>query len=210
MFQADLLGDDAGEVPGVNDAEDDAEDEQQQQQQQANKAAAGRSGKQQQQQAARQATMAKKAASSQKNLTFVAHDKAVLQQLPAFIREQVPFLATARGAIDVQLLTLLKLFSTAGVGFATMTKAMQELQHTQYYQRALIYYSMAAAIAEKAKPADPRQRTLYDVRGEQQQQQQQQQQQPPPFVSKEDAGLYNMSPPWLIDVFLASTEEARK
>lgn len=32
---------------------------------------------------------------------------------------------------------------------------------------------------------------------------------PQPFVDKEEAGLYNMSPPWLIDVFLATTERER-
>lgn len=33
---------------------------------------------------------------------------------------------------------------------------------------------------------------------------------PPPFVSKEGAGQYNLSAPWLIDVFLESTQEARE
>jgi hypothetical protein len=32
--------------------------------------------------------------------------------------------------------------------------------------------------------------------------------QPPPFVGKE--GLYNVSPPYIIDVFLASTEDNRR
>lgn len=33
---------------------------------------------------------------------------------------------------------------------------------------------------------------------------------PPPFVRKEDAGQYNPSSPWLIDVFLQTTEKPRE
>lgn len=153
-FQEDLLGEAAGDLPEDAGDQDEEEEEegQQQQQQQPQPQQSGRASKQQQQAQARQATKEKKAASKQTDLTFVAHDRAVLQQLPPFVCEQVPFFATARGAIDVQLLTLLKLFSTAGVGFATMVKALQELQHTQYYQRMLVYFSYAAAVKSIGTP----------------------------------------------------------
>lgn len=113
----------------------------------------GRASKQHQQAQARQNTIEKKAQRGQQHLTFVAHDKAVLEQLPAFVRQQLPFVATARGAIDVQLLTMLKLFATAGVGFAAMVKVLKELQNTQYYQRMLVYYDCAAHLASASKPA---------------------------------------------------------
>jgi hypothetical protein len=61
--------------------------------------------------------------------------KQSLEQLPAFVRQQLPFVAAAWGSIDIQLRTMLKLFATAGVGFAAMVKVLKELQNTQYYQR---------------------------------------------------------------------------
>ena len=128
--------------------QDEQHDQLQQRQQQS-----GRAGRSQQQAQARQNTLVRKAKKGQEHLTFVAHDKAVLEQLPAFVQQQLPFLPTARGAIDVQLLTMLKLFATAGVGFATMVKVLKELQHTQYYQRMLVYCSCAAAVKEVCKPS---------------------------------------------------------
>lgn len=156
-FEEHQLGEDAGELPAdLNDAEDESaqgDREQQQDQTQHQAPSTGRLARQQQQAQARNETIARKADRGQSTLTFVAHDKAVLDQLPAFVRQQLPFIPTARGAIDVQLMTMLKLFGTAGVGFAAMVKVLKELQNTQYYQHMLVYFSCAAAVASASKPA---------------------------------------------------------
>lgn len=102
------------------------------------KQAAKKQQQQEQKEAGRQARQ-------QKNLTFTSYDRQVLEQLP-FIREQVPFLTTAKGAIDTSLLQLLKLLAVSDVGFANLVNRLQELHHWQYYKQMLIYYSFAAAV----------------------------------------------------------------
>jgi ATPase subunit of ABC transporter with duplicated ATPase domains len=70
----------------------------------------------QQQQQQQQQKEANRQERGQKHLTFSAYDRQVLQKMPAFIREQVPFLTTAKGAIDTTLLQLLKLLAVSDVG----------------------------------------------------------------------------------------------
>jgi ATPase subunit of ABC transporter with duplicated ATPase domains len=74
---------------------------------------AKKQAKQQQQQQQKEANRQER---GQKHLTFSAYDRQVLQKMPAFIREQVPFLTTAKGAIDTTLLQLLKLLAVSDVG----------------------------------------------------------------------------------------------
>jgi hypothetical protein len=66
--------------------------------------------------------------------------------MAAFIREQVPFLTTAKGAIDTTLLQLFKLLAVSDVGFANLVNRLQELHHWQYYKHMLIYFSFAACV----------------------------------------------------------------
>jgi len=68
----------------------------------------------------------------------MGYDRAVLAQLPEFVRQQVPFLTTARVALDVQLLEFISSLSN---GFANITSRLQELTHTEYYRRQLMYLS---------------------------------------------------------------------
>lgn len=112
-------------------------------QQQVSKAHAQVSKQQQQRQQARQETLQRKTDKGQSLLTFMAYDRAVLAQLPEFVQQQVPFITTAKGAVDVQLLELIKLLAVSNVGFASITSRLQEQTHTQYYQRQLVYYSYA-------------------------------------------------------------------
>jgi hypothetical protein len=88
----------------------------------------------------------------------MGYDRAVLAQLPEFVRQQVPFLTTARGALDVQLLEFISSLAVSNVGFANITNRLQELTHTQYYRRQLIYLSYAKeaeAGAVAARGKDP-------------------------------------------------------
>ncbi len=101
--------------------------------------------KQQQQQQEKEAN---REARQQVNLTFSAYDRQVLQQMPAWIREQVPFLTTAKGAIDTTLLQLLKLLAVSDVGFANLVNRLHELHHWQYYKQMLVYYSFAASVKQ--------------------------------------------------------------
>jgi hypothetical protein len=131
----------------MGDAEDtdhaEPAEEQQEQQQQPAAAAAVSSNKQQQREAARQETLQKKVDSGQKVLTFMAYDKAVLAQLPEFVQQQVPFLTTAKGAIDLQLLEFAKALAVSNVSFSNIANRLEELTNTQYYSRQLLYYSYA-------------------------------------------------------------------
>jgi len=68
--------------------------------------------------------------------------------MAACIREQVPFLTTAKGAIDTTLLQLLKMLAVSDVGFANLVSRLQELHHWQYYKQMLIYYSYAASVKQ--------------------------------------------------------------
>jgi hypothetical protein len=82
----------------------------------------------------------------QRDLAFMSYDRQVLEQMEPFIREQVPFLATAKGAIDSTLLQLLKLLAVSGMGFSTLVARLQELHHWRYLKQMLVYYSFAAAV----------------------------------------------------------------
>lgn len=102
--------------------------------------------KQQAKQQKQQQKEANRQERGQTHLTFSAYDRQVLQKMAAFIREQVPFLTTAKGAIDTTLLQLLKLLAVSDVGFANLVNRLQELHHWQYYKQMLIYYSFAACV----------------------------------------------------------------
>ncbi|KAF6257234.1 hypothetical protein COO60DRAFT_1524729 [Scenedesmus sp. NREL 46B-D3] len=78
----------------------------------------------------------------------MSYDRQVLEQMPAFVREQVPFLTTAKGAIHKTLLQLLKLLAVSDVGFSTLVSRLDELHHWQYYKQMLVYYSFAAVVKE--------------------------------------------------------------
>jgi hypothetical protein len=87
-------------------------------------------------------------AEPKKGITFSSYDRQVLQQLPAFIQQQVPFLTTAKGAIDTTLLQLFKLLAVSDVGFNNLVSRLHELHHWQYYKQMLIYYSFAACVKQ--------------------------------------------------------------
>lgn len=132
----------------MREAVQEAEEPPQQQQQAASK--------QQQRQAARQDTVQRKVQQGQTTLTFMGYDKAVLQQLPDFVKQQVPFVTTAKGALDAQLLEFITSLAVANVGFANIAKRLQELAHGQYYRRQLTYFSFAkeadaAAVAARGE-----------------------------------------------------------
>jgi hypothetical protein len=59
----------------------------------------------------------------------MAYDKDVLAQMPAFVQQVVPFLTTAKGAVDVSLLQLLKTLAVSDVAFSNMVSRLQELHH---------------------------------------------------------------------------------
>lgn len=125
----------------VGDPEEAHHAEEQQEQEPA--AAAVGSSKQQQREAARLETLQRKVDSGQKMLTFMAYDKAVLAQFPEFVQQQVPFLTTAKGAIDLQLLEFTKALAVSNVAFSNIANRLEELTHNQYYSRQLLYYSYA-------------------------------------------------------------------
>lgn len=122
------------------EAEDDQEQRQQHQQQ---PAAAPSSSKQRKQQQARQETLQMKADKGQTTLTFMAYDRAVLAQFPQFVQQQVPFMTTAKGAVDRGLLDFITSLATSNVGFANITSRLQEQAHTQHYRQQLTYVSYA-------------------------------------------------------------------
>lgn len=126
--------------------------------QQPQSAAVG-STKQQQQQQARQGTLQKKADRGQSTLTFMAYDKAVLAQLPEFVQQQLPFMTTAKGALELQLLEFISSLAVSNVSFANITNRLQELAHTHFHKRQLTYYSFAkeaeaAAVAARGEGHD--------------------------------------------------------
>jgi hypothetical protein len=154
IFHPDEPGEqDEEDAEGSDDDDDDDDDEDAAEQQQ-QQTGAGRKGtaRQQQQQQARQDTLQKKIDSDQEDLTFMSYDRAVLAQLPPFIQQQVPFITTAKGAIDLQLLEYMKSMAASGVSFSNITNRLQERTHTQHYSRMLTYYSFAG-VAEAAAVA---------------------------------------------------------
>jgi hypothetical protein len=122
-FTADNLGDEYVDLPDNTEADDAEAAEQQQQQQQA--AADQGNTKQQQRQQARQETLQRKVDSGQSTLTFMGYDRAVLAQLPEFVQQQVPFLTTAKGAIDLQLLEFLKSLAVSNVSFSNIADRLK-------------------------------------------------------------------------------------
>jgi hypothetical protein len=126
-------------VVGEQYVDIEAEDDEQRQQ----PAAAPSSSKQQKQQQARQETLQMKADKGQTTLTFMAYDRAVLAQLPQFVQQQVPFMTTAKGAVDLSLLDFITSLATSNVGFANITNRLQEQAHTQHYRQQLTYVSYA-------------------------------------------------------------------
>jgi hypothetical protein len=146
-FTEDLVGEQFVDI----EAEGGEEEEQQQQQ-----ASAPSGAKQQQRRQARQDTLQKKADRGQTTLTFMAYDRAVLAQLPEFVQQQVPFMTTAKGAVDLGLLEFIKALVTSNVGFGNITNRLQEMAHTEYYRQLLTYYSYAkereaAAVAARGE-----------------------------------------------------------
>jgi hypothetical protein len=109
----------------------------------------GRKLRQQQQQEKRQATLAKKQERQQKNLTFMAYDPGVVNAMPSFVKEQVPFIITARGGIDKQTMQLAKMSFASGVSIKGTADRLKEMQWRQHYEKMLIYYSFAAAVQAK-------------------------------------------------------------
>lgn len=119
------------------------EDVERDQQQQQPPATAPSTKRQQQQQQARQETLQRKVTKGQEVLTFMGYDRAVLAQLPEFVQQQVPFITTAKGAIDLQLLEYIKSLAVSNVSFANIANRLQELTHTQFHRRQLLYLSYA-------------------------------------------------------------------
>lgn len=166
-----LAGEHAFNLPDIPGNDDAAESQQQatagaaaqqQQQQQATSQTGGQPAKKrgrkpkaaQQQQQQQQNSSAKKQqqdktrqkhdeAAQPFTFTFSAYDKSVLDMMPAYVQQQVPFLTTAKGAIDVVLLQLLKLLAVSDVGFSNLVNRLSELHHWQYYKQMLLYYSFA-------------------------------------------------------------------
>lgn len=111
----------------------------------------GQHKKQARKQQQQQQKEANREARQQLNLTFSSYDRQVLEKMPAWIREQVPFLTTAKGAIDTTLLQLLKLLAVSDVGFANLVNRLHELHHWQYYKQMLVYYSFAASVKQQER-----------------------------------------------------------
>lgn len=62
----------------------------------------------------------------------MGYDQAVLSQLPEFVQQQVPFMTTAKGAMDQQLVEFICSLAASNVGFANIANRLQELAHTQF------------------------------------------------------------------------------
>lgn len=88
--------------------------------------------------------------------TFMGYHQKVLDKMPEFISTQLPFVSTAKGAIDTQLLQLLGLLAVSDVAFANLTNRLSELQHKQFYTHMLQYYSLAAAVKNRAEEEERR------------------------------------------------------
>lgn len=146
-FTEDLLGE---QYVDMQEAVQEAADQPEPQQ------AARGTTKQQQQQAARQETLQRKQERGQSTLTFMGYDRAVIKQLPEFVQQQVPFVTSAKGALDAQLLDFISSLAVSNVSFANISNRLQELGHGQYYRRQLTYYSFAkeadaAAVAARGE-----------------------------------------------------------
>lgn len=133
----------------------------------------------------------------QQHLTFTACDKAVLQQLPEWVQQQAPFVVMAKGGIDVQLATFLQQQHAAGVSFTGTAERIKEQLFIQHYKRELVYYGFAAALKAYDDDRLPAGQTRLVPKSAE----------PPPFG---EPVLYNPSPSWLIDVFMANTEPQRE
>lgn len=151
-FNPDLLGEEY-----VDHEQDEQEQEQEQPAADQEQQQAAQGTKQQQQrQQARQETLQRKVDRGQTTLTFMGYDRAVLEQLPKFVQQQVPFLTTAKGALDARLMEFTSSLAASNVSFANITNRLEELAYTHYYRRQLTYYSYAkemeaAAVAARGK-----------------------------------------------------------
>lgn len=94
--------------------------------------------------------------------------------------------------------------AASNVSFANITR-LREHAYTQYYRRQLMYLSDAkeARATAVAARGGSSQHTLDNLAGSTTADRQ-----PPPFVDK--ARLYSISAPYVIDVFLSSTQEYRE
>jgi hypothetical protein len=160
-YSPEVLGEAAGQLPEDANGEDGAAADDDVAEEQARGAArsggaaarppGARQRRREEQQQQRQETLARKKESRQKHLTFMAYDRAVLDQMPEFVRQQVPFITTAKGGIDVDTMQLAKMSFASGVSIKGTADRLKELQNQQYYKRMLIYYSFAAAVKERAQ-----------------------------------------------------------
>lgn len=85
---------------------------------------------------------------------FNAYDSDVLALLPPFIQEQLPFVATERGAIDKRLLGFIKILMVRDGSATAARDALWELAHIEHYQHYLQYLQTAAHLRSGAAP-DP-------------------------------------------------------
>lgn len=96
----------------------------------------------------RKATVTGKAAAGQRHLTFMGYDPAVLALMPQWVQVQVPFLATARAAVDRQTNQLITTLVGSGVSFNSISAQLKELAHVQHFTRMLAYFGFAACAKE--------------------------------------------------------------
>jgi hypothetical protein len=99
-----------------------------------------------------------------KTFFFNSCDPRVIELLPRWITEQLPFKATPRGAIDKTLLTFMNLLFMSVGTVAGVRARLTELAHEAYFRNMLLYYEAAAYLFERdnrvVTAADSNQTTL--------------------------------------------------
>jgi hypothetical protein len=88
---------------------------------------------QQQQQQQQQKQQQQEQGMKKKNLNFMGHDKASVDKLPDFIKVQLPYYHTTKGAIDTTLLAMIKSLVVSGVAFSAIMSRLKELQCRRYF-----------------------------------------------------------------------------
>jgi hypothetical protein len=85
----------------------------------------------------------KHADASKTNVHFNSYDPDVLALMPAWMTDQLPFVATERGAIDRTLLDFITLLFVRVGSAAAVRACLVELSHAEFYQDMLLYYHVA-------------------------------------------------------------------
>ena len=98
--------------------------------------------------AARQRTLEDKQDSKQQHFTFSSTDRNVIALMPEWVQRKLPFYATARGAIERHILSLVTALAVRGVPMRALTTALKEVAITAHYERQVVYTSFAGTVKQ--------------------------------------------------------------